>query len=455
MTNEAGANESEPPVKLRRVLSLYDLVFYGIVLIQPIGAVPLFGLADQLSQGHVVTTILLAMVAMLITAISYGRLATVHPVAGSAYTYVTECLHPTLGFLTGWAMMLDYVVIPILNTIYGAISLNRLIPEISYTVWVVLFALAITGLNLLGIRSTARTNNALLFVMYGVILAFLIAATRFILHHSGLHGLATTAPFYTPGTTSLQSIATATSLAALTYIGFDGVTTLSEEAVNPQRNILRATVLVCIITGVVSALQVYLAQIVWPEFNAFPQVETAFMDISRRVGGSELFLAMGIVLILASVGSGLGGQAGAARLLYGMGRDDALPKTIFGHLGKKHAVPTYNILLVGAVTLIGSLLLNWEKAAEVLNFGAFLAFMGVNLAAARQFYLMRPQGGVRRVGRDLVVPVCGFVFCVAIWWSLPTPAKLVGTSWFVLGVIYYFAVVRRLQRPGMKIRFEE
>jgi putrescine importer len=447
--------DSSDGVKLRRVLSLSDLVFYGIVLIQPIGAVPLFGLVDKLSEGHVVTTILIAMVAMLITAISYGRLATVHPVAGSAYTYVGECLHPTLGFLTGWAMLLDYFVIPILNTIYGSVSLHRLFPQIPYSVWVIVFALLITWLNLLGIKSTTRTNNALLFVMYAVVIGFLVAAVRFIFHVDGLPGLFSSAPFYTPGNTSMRSIATATSLAALTYIGFDGVTTLSEEAINPRKDILRATVLVCIITGIVSALQVYLAQIVWPDFTSFPQAETAFMDVSRRVGGAGLFLAMGIILIMASVGSGLSGQAGAARLLYGMGRDNALPRKIFGHIGEKHSVPTYNIFLIGAVTLVGSLVLNFEKAAEVLNFGAYLAFMGVNLAAAKQFYLGQPQSASRRLGRDLLIPVFGFLFCLGIWWSLPTPAKLVGTGWFVLGAIYHAFMVRRSRRAGLLIRFEE
>ena len=455
MTSSVDSGKQGDGVKLKRVLSLSDLVFYGIVLIQPIGAVPLFGLADVLSQGHIVTTILLAMIAMLITAISYGRMATVHPVAGSAYTYVGECLHPTLGFLTGWAMLLDYFVIPILNTIYGAISLNRLFPDVPYTAWVILFAFVITWLNLLGIKATARTNNVLLFVMYAVVFAFLVLAVRFIFHFSGLHGLFTSAPFYTPGTTSVQSIATATSLAALTYIGFDGITTLSEEAINPRKTVLRATVLVCVITGVVSALQVYFAQIVWPDYKSFPQLETAFMDVSRRVGGTNLFLAMGVVLILASVGSGLSGQAGAARLLYGMGRDEALPRKVFGHLGAKHSVPTYNILFIGVVTLVGSMFLNWEKAAEVLNFGAFLAFMGVNLAAAKQFYFGQGNAATRRIGRDLVIPVLGFLFCLAIWWSLPTPAKLVGTGWFVLGVVYWAFMSRRPRQAGLSVRFEE
>jgi putrescine importer len=438
--------------ELRRVLTLWDLVFYGIVLVQPIAAVPLFGLADSLSQGHVVTVILFAMVAMLLTALSYGRLAAVHPSAGSAYSYVTREVNPYLGFLVGWAMLLDYLIIPVINVIYGSLTLARMLPGVPETAIKLAMTVLITLLNVRGIKTTARANSLLLTLMTVVIVAFLILAVWFLFRQSGLRGVFSFAPFYTRGGTSWRALATATSLAALTYIGFDGVTTLSEEVEDPRRNILRATVYVCLFTGLFSALQVYLAQRVWPDFHQFPYLETAFMDVSRKVGGSLLFEGMAVTLVLASLGSGLAGQAGAARLLFGMGRNGALPRGFFGHVDGARGVPIYNVLGIGFVTAVGSLYFNFETAAELLNFGALLAFMGVNVAAARYFYFSRPSEG-RSAMRDLLLPVLGCFFCFWIWLSLPALAKTAGGIWLGLGVAYSFAMTRSFGKPPGQLDF--
>ena len=425
MSDETAAGSAP---RLRRVLGLWDLIFYGIVLIQPIAAVGLFGIATQLSRGHMVTTILIAMVAMMLTAISYGRMAAVYPSAGSAYSYVGHGLNPHLGFLAGWAMCLDYLIVPVVNTVYGCLTLQRLIPGASFPVLVVLFAAAITYLNLRGIRATARSNIILLGVMCVVIAVFFVLGIRYVFQTQGWTALFSSTPFYNPATFQFSSVLTATSFAALTYIGFDGVTTLAEDVKNPKRNVLLATVLVCLITGLFSALQIYVAQLVWPDYQHFVNLETAFMDVCRRVGGALLFNGMALVLFIACLGSGLAGQVGAARLMFGMGRDNVLPRRLFGHLDPKRNTPSYNILLIGLLAVAGSLTLSYERAAEVLNFGAFLAFMGVNLAAVRQFYFLRPPGQ-RKLLADAIVPALGFLFCLGIWWSLPLPSRIVGGAW--------------------------
>jgi putrescine importer len=450
LTEYTSPTTETSPDSLRRVLRLRDLVFYGIVLVQPIAAVPLFGLADNISHGHAVSAILLAMVAMMLTAVSYGRLASVHPSAGSAYSYVSHEISPYLGFLVGWAMLLDYLVIPLLNVVYGALTLSRMLPMLPAAPTKIVMTVLLTLFNLRGIKTAARANIILLVMMFVVIGAFLFLAVIFIYRQNGVHGLFSVAPFYTPGDTPWGALATATSLAALTYIGFDGVTTLSEEVENPRRNILLATVYVCLFTGIFSGLQIYLAQRVWPDFHTFAYLETAFMDVSRRVGGKLLFEGMALTLVLASLGSGLGGQAGAARLLFGMGRNGALPKPFFAHL--QRGVPVYNVLLIGVFTLTGSFLFNYETAAELLNFGALLAFMGVNLAAARHFYFARPVAE-RRWMQDLAAPALGMLFCLWIWLSLPTLAKIVGTVWLAAGVVYSFAMTGSLRKPPGKIDF--
>jgi putrescine importer len=237
--------ESNPP-RLRRVLKLWDLVFYGIVLIQPIAPVGIFGIAQKLSHGFVSTAVLAALVAMMPTAFSYGRMAGIYPSAGSAYTYVSRGLNPHVGSLIGWAMILDYLVIPIVSTVYPALTFKRLFPAVPYAVWVVLIVGIIIFMNLRGIRVTARANEILLAIVSLVVVAFFYAPIRYLFHFQAWSGLISTQPFYSPKNFDFGALCTATSLAALTYIGFDGVTTLAEEVENPKRTVPLATVLVCL-----------------------------------------------------------------------------------------------------------------------------------------------------------------------------------------------------------------
>jgi len=462
---EVGPSSGAATPHLRRVLKLSDLIFYGIVLIQPIAPVPLFGVAQDLSQGHFVTTILIAMFAMLITAVSYGRMAALYPAAGSAYTYVGRGLNPHLGFLAGWAMILDYVLQPVINTVWVATALHERhrdyhIPQIPFVVWAAAIVGIVTYLNLRGIKTSALTNKVLLFFMFVVVGFFILLAVRYLFHVEGWRGLVSTQPFYDPKTFRWPTVLTATSFAALTYIGFDGVTTLSEEVENPKRNVLLATVLTCVFAGVFSVLEVYLGARVWPDWNTFPNLETAFMDICRRVGGLLLFHGMGAILMLAAFGSALTGGLGAARLLYGMGRDNVLPRGIFGHLSPKTSTPSYSIALIGLVAFGGAVGLNYighayQHAGETLNFGAFLAFMGVNFATFWQFTVLGRPGRERRIFVDAVLPLFGFAFCAVNWWKLHLIAKVVGGIWFAIGVGYVGIKTRGFREKPMMIDFTD
>jgi len=400
--------------RLRRTLTLWDLIFYGIVLIQPIAPVPLYGVAQKLSDGHFVTIILIALFAMLITAVSYGRMGALYPSAGSAYTYVGRGLNPHLGFLAGWAMILDYLLQPLINTVWMSTALHeRYLPQIPYIAWAALIAGIMTVLNLAGIKSSARANKVLLAVMSVVVAFFVWLAIRYLWHAQGWAGLLSTEPLYNPRTFNAHKILTATSFAALTYIGFDGVTTLAEDVENPERNVLLAVVLTCIFAGVCSGFEAYLGARVWPDWHTFPNLETAFMDICSRVGGVVLFNAMGAILIVAAFGSGLTGTLGAARLLFGMGRDGVLPRKFFGYLKPGSSTPTYNILLIGGIAFAGAVLLNhigsaYEHAGELLNFGAFLAFMGVNFACFWQFTVIAKKTGAQsKLLKDTILPKSG------------------------------------------------
>jgi len=433
---------------LRRALGLWDLVFYGIIIIQPTAPMPLFGVVSHEARGHVVTAIFIAMVAMLFTAVSYGRMARAYPSAGSAFTYVGREIGPTFGFLTGWSMAMDYMLNPLLCTIWCSKAAGNIYPEVPYFVWAIILATFFTCLNLRGIQSSARTNRWMAIGMGVVIVVFLGSAVRYLAGLTGLHASSFWQPFYDPATFSFSAVFTGTSIAALTYIGFDGISTLSEEVRNPRRNILLATVLTCLVTGVLAAVEVYVAQLVWPDFGSFPDVDTAYVHIAGRVGGPFLFQLVNFTLLVASIGSGSGAQLAAARLLYGMGRDNALPKRFFGVVEPKRRIPRNNVLFVGAVALIGAFLMTFQMAAELLNFGAFIAFMGVNAAAFWRYWLRADE---KKIGY-LLPPVLGFVICFYIWLNLRWQAQVVGAIWLSAGVIYG-AIKTRGFRKGL-ISFE-
>jgi len=429
------ATEATAP-KLKRVLGLWDLVYYGVILTSPIAVVPMFGEAQVLSRGHAVITLLAAMVAMTATAVSFGRMATVYPSAGSVYTYVSRGFNPSFGFVVGWAMFLEYLFQPLQNSLYAALTIQRLLPHLPFAL---LSAMAVGFMTLLcwfGIRTTARVNQILLAFMSIVMLAFLGEALWYIVAHHHFVGLISTQPIYDPRTFSVRAIAAGTALAATTYIGFDGVSILAEEVENPKRNVLLASVLVCVFTGLFAAFQVYLAVRVWPDYKTLVNPETAFMDVARVVGGYNLFVGFGVVLLVSSVACGLAGLLGAVRLLYGMGRDNVLPKKIFGHLDAKRGSPSYNVIIAGLMAYIGTLTLGWERSVEIMNFGALMAFMAVNLAAVRYFGFTPELAGKRNLLLDVIVPSLGFLFCLVIFLGLQGSTLVVGGIWVVVGGLY-------------------
>ncbi len=432
MSAEASTNPAAS-LRLRRTLTLWNLIIIGLVIIQPIAPMGIYGVINNAAGGHVVTTILIALIAMFFTAISYGKMARVYPSAGSAYTYVGQEIHSGLGYLTGWAMVMDYILNPLICTIICAKLTQNILPEAPYWILAIFYAAFFTFLNLGGVKTSARINEVLAAGMTVVVVIFFAFVIRFVwgYHERGAHFF--TEPFYNPSTFSFAGVGRGTSIAVLTYIGFDGISTFSEEVENPRRNIMLATVGVCLLVGILSALEVYAAQLVWGS-KPFPdeKVESAFPLVAQQAGGFFLFHLLNFTVLIANIGSGMGSQLAAGRLLYGMGRNDAIPKWFFGKLQAKRRIPANNIILIGVVALIGAFVTTYENGAEMLNFGAFIAFMGVNAAAFVHYYWRSRE---KTIG-NFLMPVLGFVVCAAIWWNLGPRAKIVGTIWLVLGVAY-------------------
>jgi len=411
-------------------------MLYGIIVIQPVAPMSVFGVLSDRGHGHVVTTILIAMVAMLFTAISYGRMARAYPSAGSAFTYVGQEINPALGFVTGWSMVMDYMLNPMICTVWCSQQAHVFSPGVPYWIWTIFFVAVFTWLNIQGVKTSARVNAGLAAAMGLVIVIFFVVASRYIFGHPHDGAGFFTQPFYDPALWNTRAVLGGTSIAVLTYIGFDGISTLSEEAENPRRNILLATVLTCLVIGILSAVEVYVAQLVWPASQPFPDVDTAFVHVAARAW-KPMFALMGFTLLVANFGSGLGSQIGAARLLYGMGRSSALPKSFFGVVDAKHRVPRNNVLFVGAAALTAALLVevhwfSYALGAEMLNFGALIAFMGVNAAALMRYYVRAPEKKMTY----LLPPIFGFVICLMLWLNLSNPAKIAGVIWMGAGIAF-------------------
>jgi putrescine importer len=441
----ATADNAQPgSIGLKRTLRFRDLVLYGIILIQPTAPMPSFGVIYNEARGHAVTAIMLAMVAMLFTSVSYGRMARVYPHGGSAFLYVGKEIHPSLGYLTGWCLVMDYVLNPLICTIWCSRAAINFLPAVPYVVWVIFFAVLFTALNCNGVETSARINTGMAVALGVVILLVLGSAVNFLLHLSHPGATFFVRPFYDPATFNTGGLLRGTSIAVLTYIGFDGISTLTDEAKDPANSVPRAIVLTCFITGVLASIECYVAQLVWPRGLAFPDIDTAYVHVSGRMGGPILFAIVNAALLLANIGSGMASQLGAARLLYAMGQDGALPRKFFGAVHPKNRIPRNNVLLIGAICLAGALVFSYQLGTELLNYGALLAFMGVNVASMIRGWR---HGRWAQAG-PMLLGLGGLLTCALLWWNLGPLAKYVGTSWALIGVLLWVIRRRSTVLPG-------
>jgi amino acid transporter len=426
----------------RRVLSRSDLIIYGITILTPTAAYPVFGILQQISHGPAALSYLVAVVAMLLTAFSYGRMAAAFPSAGSTYTYARQSIHPYVGFVAGWAMILDYVLVPLLSAVYVSLTAVRLVPEVPYAVWAFLFAGGITAVNLFGIQVTARASRLMIIVMSASAALFVILAARTVIDSLGLAGLVQPRALLNSDTLAVGPLMTAAAVATLSYLGFDAVSTLAEDTRDPGKDIKFATVFVCLIQALFCFLISYLAALVWSPDRPFPNVETAILDISRIIGGAGMLGFTTFVLLVAAVASSITCQAGASRLLFGMGRDGILPRSVFGYLDPKRATPTRSIVVMGAISFVGALLISFQLVVELVNFGAFLGFVLVNLSVIGHYYVrLGERSGVAWL-RNLLFPLAGAAVCVYIWMNLGAGAKLLGSVWTAVGVAYLAVLTR-------------
>ncbi|WP_044871618.1 APC family permease [Pseudomonas sp. LFM046] len=437
--------------QLQRTLSLGAVVLFGIAYMTPIIVLGTFGILADTTGGVVPTAYLAASVAMLFTAFSYARMAAAFPVAGSAYSYVRRAINPKLGFLAGWAVLLDYLFLPMAIWLIGAAYLHSAFPAVPQAVWVLAFIGVTTAINVVGLRLAKNVNGALMLVQFLVLVAFVVLCVHYVLGDAS-QPLWSLEPFLKEGM-QWPLIMGGAAIACYSFLGFDAVSTLTEETRDPRRTIPRAILLITLIGGVIFIATSYFVQLAHPS-TAFQSADSASYEIARNIGG-DLFVSIFLIgLIVGQFTSGLSAQASASRLLYAMGRDGVLPPSLFGRLSERFGTPVGSIVLCGAVALL-ALHMDVTTSTSFINFGAFLAFTLVNLSVIFHYWLNGERRGPRELVQYLLFPLAGMVATLWLMVSLDHLAIILGLSWLALGVIYLGWLTGGFRRQPPELSFDE
>ena len=439
-------------IKLDRTLGLWSVVLFGLAYMTPMIVFGTFGALASASQGTTAMAYFIAALAIFLTAASYGIMAKVYPVAGSAYSYARRSLNPAAGFLVGWAVLLDYFFLPMVIWLIGAAYLTAAFPMVPAWLWIVGFIVLTTAVNVIGIAFANRVNVVLMLVQLSVLLVFLALAARYAVALNGVGGLASLRPFFEPGVPFSASVAGA-AIAAYSFLGFDAVSTLTEETREPTRTMPKAIMIIAVIGGLIFTGSAYMTQLAHPG-GEFAAVDSAASEIALMIGGDLFVTVFLATLVVAQFTSGLAAQASVGRLLFAMGRDGVLPAGIFGQLHEKWRTPVLNLVFVGIVGLL-ALTLDVTTSTSFINFGAFLAFTAVNVSVIALYLkgnaIVRPLGPVL----GLVVPAAGALCDLFLLWNLDGHAKLLGVIWLVIGVGYLAYLTRFFQMAPPEVEFQE
>ncbi|RNB89546.1 APC family permease [Brevibacillus fluminis] len=445
-------NKEQAP-QFSRTLTLLPLVILGLAYMAPMTVFSTYGIAAQTTHGMIPAAYIIALVAMLFTAYSYGKMVKAYPSAGSAYTYTQKSISPHLGFLVGWSVLMDYLFLPMINFLLSGVFLSAAFPQVPSWIWIVGFICIITIVNVCGIRMTARINGILVLFQFLVTVLFVILSIKGVTHGMGMGTLLSALPFYNQDV-PFSFVMAGASILCLSFLGFDAVTTLSEETVNPKRTVPRAIFLVAFIGGALFTFVSYIAQIVYPDFNSFKVVDSAAFEIAEHIGGTvfaSLFLAG---MITSTIGSGMSSHASAARLLFAMGRESVLPKKWFGYIHPKFQTPSLNIILIGVFSL-AALVLDLSTAASFINFGALVAFTFVNLSVIAHYYVRQKERGAKGFFQNVLLPVIGACFTIWLWTNLDKHSIILGSVWVVVGFAYLLALTKGFSQRPPEIQFAE
>ena len=431
--------------ELRRALSVWDLVIYGMVFMVPIAPFGVFGFVYKDAKGMVPLAYLVGLVGMFFTAMSYASMSRAFPVAGSVYSYVGRGLHEAAGFLAGWLILLDYILVPALLYVFSTVALRPLFPAVPDLVWLLSFVGFNAAVNLVGIRLTARVNFCMLGLQIAT-LAIFVAAGLIALYRGQGAGSLTLRPIYDPAVFSLATVVGATSIAVLSFLGFDAISTLAEESLGDRGSVARATIASLLVVGVLFMLQTWIATDLARGMR-FSSPETAFYEIAGRAGGTPLrLLTSGANILASGIANALAAQAAVSRILYAMARDGKLPAAL-ARVHPRYQTPYVSTLVVAGISVVIGLIFTRrvDDLTRVVNFGALSGFLLLHVAVISHFVI---RGGSRAWFRHLVSPLAGFAVIGYVLYEMDSAAKIMGTVWIGAGILYLAVLTRVLKRPA-------
>lgn len=420
--------------ELRRGMTLRDVVLYGVLFMVIIAPQSIYGEIQQASGGMTPLVYIVGFIAISFTAMGYMRMSKRFPIAGSVYSYVQRGINPHVGFVAGWLILLDYVFVPSLLLVMVANWGVALVPESPWYLWVVVFVIFNTFVNIRGISMTKGVDWVIFVVEILAVIAFIAIGTNFVLGGGGA-GQLTMDPIYQPGKVDLHFIATACSIACLSFLGFDGMSTLAEETVKPEKTIGKGIIIALCIMVVVFVAQTYVAALIQPDWQNIDP-EMGFFDAALLAGGPVLQKALLVVNIVAvGIANIMNAQTASSRLLYSMGRDGVIPR-VFGKVHPKFQTPWVASIALGCVSLILPLFLDMATLTRFVNFGALSSFVLLNFAVFLFFFVREKQNkSFGDIVKYLVCPWCGILILAYVFTGFDVPTYIVGIVWLVIGLV--------------------
>jgi amino acid transporter len=430
--------------QLSRVLKTRDLIIFGMIFMVPIAPFGVFGFVWNEAKGMVPLAYLLGLVGMFFTALSYAAMSRAFPLAGSVYTYAHRGLHEIAGFFSGWLILLDYILVPSLLYLISAVALRPIFPAVPAWVWLAGFISFNAIANLLGIEFTARVNRYMLIMELVTLGLFVILGLTALYGGVGAGGL-TLKPIYDPQVFSWATVAGATSIAVLSFLGFDGISTLAEESRGKLDAVGRATVLSLVLIGALFMLQTWIATDLARGMR-FTSADTAFYEVAERAGGAWLRLVTILATVIASaIANAMAAQAAVSRILFAMARDGKLP-AVLAKVHPRYKTPYVSTLAVALVSLLVGLSFaeRLDDLSRVVNFGALSGFVLLHLSVISHYFFRQRSGDWLR---HLIFPLTGLAILVYVLYEMDRAAKILGGCWVAIGVLYYLVVVLRSKKP--------
>ncbi len=449
-TNNTAAPQKNKHTLLK-TLTLAQVIMMGLAYLQPLTIFDTFAIVSKTTNGHVPTSYIIALVAILFTALSYGRLVQRYPSAGSAYTYAQKAINPHVGFMVGWSSLMDYLLMPMINILLAKIYLTAMFPSVPSWIFVAVLVAIMTIANLRSINIVANLNTVIVVVQIAVIVVFVgLAINALMSNGAGTDALFSVRPLFSE-TAEISPLLTGATILCFSFLGFDGISSLSEETKDAARVIPKAIFLTALIGGLIFVVVSYFVQLYFPDVSQFKNVEESMPEIALLLGGAlfqSIILCFTCVTVLAS---GMASHAGVSRLLYVMGRDGVFPERTFGFIHPLWRTPAFNVLLVGIFAL-SAIWFDLDMALSLISFGALIAFTFVNLSVISQFYI---REGRNKTLKDhviyLLLPVLGALTVGAMWVSLDAHSFELGLIWAALGFVYLAAITHMFRRQPPQI----